>query len=56
MAAMASSGTAVVTVPTDTEILITREFAAPGHLPPEEMDLLEEVAMVAMAAQSCAVG
>jgi uncharacterized protein YndB with AHSA1/START domain len=30
--AMASSGTAVVTLPTDTQILITREFAAPRHL------------------------
>jgi uncharacterized protein YndB with AHSA1/START domain len=30
--AMASSGTAVVTLPTDTQILITREFAAPKHL------------------------
>ena len=29
---MASSGTAVVTLPTDTTILITREFAAPRHL------------------------
>ena len=29
---MASSGTAVVTLPTDTQILITREFAAPRHL------------------------
>ena len=28
----ASSGTAVVTLPTDTQILITREFAAPKHL------------------------
>jgi uncharacterized protein YndB with AHSA1/START domain len=28
----ASSGTAVVTLPTDTEILITREFDAPKHL------------------------
>ena len=27
-----SSGTAVVTLPTDTQILITREFNAPGHL------------------------
>lgn len=27
-----SSGTAVVTLPTDTQILITREFAAPRHL------------------------
>jgi len=26
------NGTAVVTLPTDTEILITREFAAPKHL------------------------
>ncbi|HET6837937.1 MAG TPA: SRPBCC family protein [Gemmatimonadales bacterium] len=30
--AMASSGTAVVTLPSDTQILITREFAAPKHL------------------------
>jgi uncharacterized protein YndB with AHSA1/START domain len=30
--ATASSGTAVVTLPSDTEILITREFAAPKHL------------------------
>ncbi len=29
---MTSSGTAVVTLPTDTQILITREFAAPKHL------------------------
>jgi uncharacterized protein YndB with AHSA1/START domain len=29
---MASSGTAVVTLPSDTEILITREFDAPKHL------------------------
>jgi len=29
---MASSGTAVVTLPTDTQILITREFDAPKHL------------------------
>jgi uncharacterized protein YndB with AHSA1/START domain len=28
----ASSGTAVVTLPSDTQILITREFAAPKHL------------------------
>jgi uncharacterized protein YndB with AHSA1/START domain len=27
-----SSGTAVVTLPTDTQILITRDFAAPRHL------------------------
>lgn len=27
-----TSGTAVVTLPSDTEILITREFAAPKHL------------------------
>ena len=32
MAAVASSGTAVVTLPTDTQILITREFDAPKHL------------------------
>ena len=30
--AMTSSGTAVVTLPTDTQILITREFNAPKHL------------------------
>ena len=29
---MTSSGSAVVTLPTDTEILITREFDAPKHL------------------------
>ncbi|MDP1849076.1 MAG: SRPBCC family protein [Solirubrobacteraceae bacterium] len=29
---MASSGTATVTLPTDTEILIAREFDAPKHL------------------------
>jgi len=27
-----SSGTAVVSLPTDTQVLITREFAAPRHL------------------------
>jgi uncharacterized protein YndB with AHSA1/START domain len=32
MSAMTSSGTAVVTLPTDTQILITREFDAPKHL------------------------
>src|SRR4051812_380411 len=32
MVKMASSGTAVVTLPTDTQILITREFDAPKHL------------------------
>ncbi len=32
MAAVTSSGTAEVTLPTDTQILITREFAAPKHL------------------------
>ena len=32
MDAMTSSHTAVVTLPTDTQILITREFAAPKHL------------------------
>jgi uncharacterized protein YndB with AHSA1/START domain len=30
--AVTSSGTAVVTLPTDAQILITREFAAPKHL------------------------
>ncbi len=32
MAAATSSGSAVVTLPTDTQILITREFAAPRRL------------------------
>jgi len=32
MVAVASSGTAVVTLPSDTQILITREFDAPRHL------------------------
>ena len=32
MLAKASKGAAVVTLPTDTQILITREFAAPRHL------------------------
>ena len=32
MMAMTSSGTATVTLPTDEQILITREFAAPKHL------------------------
>src|SRR3981081_106019 len=32
MMAMTSSGTAVVTLPTDRQILITREFNAPKHL------------------------
>jgi uncharacterized protein YndB with AHSA1/START domain len=32
MLAAASKGTAVVTLPTDTQILITREFNAPAHL------------------------
>ena len=32
MAAVASSGTAVVTLPAETQILITREFNAPRHL------------------------
>jgi len=32
MAATATSGTAVVTLPTDTQILTTREFNAPRHL------------------------
>jgi uncharacterized protein YndB with AHSA1/START domain len=31
MATRTSSGTAVVTLPTDTQILITREFNAPKH-------------------------
>jgi uncharacterized protein YndB with AHSA1/START domain len=32
MAAVASKGTAVVTLPSDTQILITRDFDAPKHL------------------------
>ena len=32
METMASSGTAVLTLPADTQILITREFDAPKHL------------------------
>jgi uncharacterized protein YndB with AHSA1/START domain len=32
MAAVTSNGTAVVTLPTDTQILVTREFDAPKHL------------------------
>jgi uncharacterized protein YndB with AHSA1/START domain len=32
MAAAASSGTAVVSLPSDTQILVTREFDAPKHL------------------------
>jgi uncharacterized protein YndB with AHSA1/START domain len=32
MKAMANSGTATVTLPTDDQILITREFDAPKHL------------------------
>lgn len=32
MAALASSRSAVVTLPTDTQILVTREFDAPRHL------------------------
>ena len=32
MAAVTTSGTATVTLPTDTQILITRKFAAPKHL------------------------
>ena len=32
MVAMTSSGTAIVTLPTDKQILITREFAAPRDL------------------------
>src|SRR3990170_651617 len=32
MVAVASKGTAVVTLPTDTQVLITRDFDAPAHL------------------------
>lgn len=32
MSAVANKSTAIVTLPSDTEILITREFAAPKHL------------------------
>jgi uncharacterized protein YndB with AHSA1/START domain len=32
MAAVTTSGTAVVTLPADTQILVTREFNAPRHL------------------------
>jgi uncharacterized protein YndB with AHSA1/START domain len=32
MTAMSTSGSAVVTLPSDTEVLITREFDAPRHL------------------------
>jgi uncharacterized protein YndB with AHSA1/START domain len=32
MTAVTSSGTAVLTLPTDTQILVTREFDAPKHL------------------------
>ncbi len=32
MTTVASKGSAVVTLPTDTQILITRDFAAPKHL------------------------
>jgi uncharacterized protein YndB with AHSA1/START domain len=32
MTAATSSGTAVVTLPSDTQILITRDFNAPRHL------------------------
>jgi uncharacterized protein YndB with AHSA1/START domain len=32
MVAMVTSGSAVVTLPTDTQILITRDFDAPPHL------------------------
>ena len=32
MVAMTSSGTAIVSLPADEQILITREFAAPRHL------------------------
>ena len=36
--AVASSGTAVVTLPTDEQILITREFDAPKHLVYKALD------------------
>ncbi|MEX2458721.1 MAG: SRPBCC domain-containing protein, partial [Actinomycetota bacterium] len=32
MVAVTSSGTAVLTLPTDSQILVTREFDAPAHL------------------------
>jgi uncharacterized protein YndB with AHSA1/START domain len=32
MDAVSSSGTAILTLPTDEQILITREFDAPKHL------------------------
>jgi hypothetical protein len=47
---MSSGQTARVTLPTDEQILITREFAAPKHLVykagmQDAMDLLEQVAV-----------
>ena len=45
--AMASSGTATVTLPADEQILITREFDAPKHLVyrawTERFEALDEV-------------
>ena len=46
MTAMKSSGTAVVTLPTDTQILITREFSAPKHLVYRAWTTPELVALV----------
>jgi uncharacterized protein YndB with AHSA1/START domain len=43
MAGVASSGTATVELPTDDQILITREFAAPKHLVYEAFTTPEHV-------------
>jgi uncharacterized protein YndB with AHSA1/START domain len=43
MAPVASSGTATVELPTDDQILITREFAAPKHLVYEAFTTPEHV-------------
>ena len=43
MSAVARSGTAVLSLPTDTQILITREFDAPRHLVFEAMTTPELV-------------
>ena len=43
MAGVASSGTATVELPTDEQILITREFAAPKHLVYEAFTTPEHV-------------
>ena len=43
MAPMASSGTATVELPTEDQILITREFAAPKHLVYEAFTTPEHV-------------